>query len=147
MGSIGGDQFGRSERPNLVRDTAAVAAGIAACLALWLLLVPWDLSEVDSDGRIIAGGGDDTAPLQGAVLAILLVTSLLGVALVPRFGRIAGLSSFVSWASLWAWRASVARAAGANMWLAGFVVHVVPATVAASALVIGVERGRKKGGS
>ena len=43
----------------------SIVAGAAMGLALWVLIVPWDLSEVDSEGRSIPGGGDDSGLFVG----------------------------------------------------------------------------------
>jgi hypothetical protein len=34
-------------------------AGSATAIAMWLLVVPWDLSELDEDGSTLERGGDD----------------------------------------------------------------------------------------
>jgi len=42
------------------RAFVAALAGAATAGLAWLVLVPWDLSEVTADGRLIEGGGDDS---------------------------------------------------------------------------------------
>jgi hypothetical protein len=49
-------------------------AGAALGVGAWLLIVPWDLSEVDEAGRIISRGGDDNAVAIMAVAAMVWQT-------------------------------------------------------------------------
>jgi hypothetical protein len=46
--------------------------GVALAFLAWVLLVPWDLSEVDAHGRDLAGGGDDNAALIAVVALVVL---------------------------------------------------------------------------
>jgi hypothetical protein len=57
----GGDcvSGGMTERQHWHAVLASLVTGALAGVALWVLLVPWDLSEVDSSGRPLANGGDD----------------------------------------------------------------------------------------
>jgi hypothetical protein len=61
------------------RSTLWFAGGVALSVCAWLAVVPWDLSELDEDGRVVRGGGDDNAPLIGVVA---IVVSLVGVVLL-----------------------------------------------------------------
>jgi hypothetical protein len=115
-----------------VKDLLAVVVGVAIGFAAWLAIAPWDLSEVDRAGNSIAGGGDHLAPQIGAALA--LVTAMYCVAAlvsdrVPINWACGG--SCAIWVALFAWRASVARVDGANLWPVGLVIVVMPAAALA----------------
>jgi hypothetical protein len=103
-------------------------------------MVPWDLSEVDRDGRVIAGGGDDNAGAIGLVLLFTVVVAF-AMALFGRQGARAtsfALGGCLMWAFLIGWRVGTARTSGANMFLVPFVVVVVPTIAIAPALVAAV---------
>lgn len=114
-----------------VRTLVAALAGAAVAVIAWLVLVPWDLSEVSKDGRTIRGGGDDSAPqialVGGAVVAIGLIAvgqrAIRGQ--VPAF--VAG--GLAAWTALFAWRAGVAETSGANMFMVPLVVMFIPVAV------------------
>lgn len=102
-------------------------------LGLWLLLVPWDLSEIDADGRMLDRGGDDYA---GAIALVAGVIIAIGIGLVvsPRTRPSAAwfvLGGLVIWAVLFAWRSAVSEVAGANMFMLPLVFAVIPLTVLA----------------
>jgi hypothetical protein len=130
------------------RRIAAVGVGAASAVAAWAAFAPWDLSEVDSNGATIRGGGDHAAPDVAVVLIVLLAFACV-VALLRPTAPVVELmgGSSIAWALLWAWRASVSRTDGANMWPVGFVVVVLPAAlvaVAVVALVKAVRPGRQE---
>jgi hypothetical protein len=113
-------------------NASAVVVGVAIGFGAWLAIAPWDLSEVDKAGRVIVGGGDHLAPQIGAALA--LVTAMYCVAAlvldrVPITWACAGSCSI--WVALFVWRASSARAEGANLWPVGLVMVVMPAAALA----------------
>ena len=124
--TVRSEQSIASARPARV---VAIAVGATFCLALWLLLARWDLSED------IPGGGDDLFPRIVAVLGMLVVAGVAAVVVSPRLGQIAANASFVTWALLFAWRASVARVSGANLWLLPFLFLVLPAAGLAANLI------------
>ncbi len=132
----------RPIRPDLpLRQlVTAVVVGVAVCLFTWAVSVPWDLSEYDEAGNRIAGGGDDNAGAIAGVVLVLLLVGLVAVYRAPRLGRIAAIASFATWAILFAWRASVSRVAGANLWPVSFVMFIIPAVIVASTIVTVVER-------
>jgi hypothetical protein len=106
----------------------AVVVGVAIGYATWLLIAPWDLSEIDEAGRAIAGGGDHLAPQIGAALAFLTALYCVGALVSDRLPIIwACAGSCAIWVVLFAWRASVARVDGANLWPIGLVFVVGPA--------------------
>ncbi len=119
------------------RAFGAALAGAAVALVSWLLLVPWDLSEVTEDGRIIEGGGDDSG-LQIALVGVIVVALAL-VAVARASSRplaapvVAG--GLAAWTALFAWRAGAAETVGANMFMAPLVIVFVPATIVAPILV------------
>ena len=65
--------------PRGLRRLTSFLAGIGLALLAWVLLLPWDLSEVDSRGRSLPRGGDDYAT-RIAVLPVILV--IAGLALI-----------------------------------------------------------------
>jgi hypothetical protein len=66
-----------------VRTFVAALVGAAVAVFAWLALVPWDLSEVSEDGRILEGGGDDKAP-QIALVGVAVVS--IGLIAIGRPG-------------------------------------------------------------
>jgi hypothetical protein len=114
-------------------------AGLIGTLVVWVILVPWDLSE-DGSG----GGGDDYAARIGLVL---LVVTAAAVTLVHK-GRLdatwLGTAAAVTWASLFAWRAAVSETNGANMWPIAFVFFVLPAAAVANLVVLTTARWRSR---
>ena len=114
------------------QDLLAVVMGVAIGIAAWVAIAPWDLSEVDTAGRAIAGGGDHLAPQIGAALALLTAMYCVGALVsdrVPITWACGG--SCAIWVALFAWRASVARVDGANLWPVGLVIVVIPAAASA----------------
>ena len=104
--------------------------GLLITLVVWVICVPWDLSETAS-----GGGGDDQAARIGLVLVVVTVVA---VALVLA-GRLdatwLGTAAAVTWAVLFAWRAAVSEANGANMWPVAVVFVVLPAAAVANLVV------------
>lgn len=109
---------------------------------LWLVLIPWDLSEVDENDRIIAGGGDDVfgswrAAALGAGTFIMNAAASRG-GLPTR--RSVVLTVLVG--SFWfLWRTGTARTAGANLFIAGWLLFFLPAAVTIAA--VGSAAGRR----
>ena len=119
--------------------------GCIVAIAGWLLLVRWDMSEIDAIGRHKVGGGDDLAPRIGLVLAIATaVCSSVAVAW-PRLpiGWSAAASS-VTWVLLFSWRASVSRTNGANLWPVMLGGAVIPAAAVSTAMVLVVHALRTR---
>jgi hypothetical protein len=120
-----------SEERRFVRLVALLVGAVAAT-ALWVGLVPWDLSEVDSAGRPLSDGGDGHG---GAIALVAVVVTGAGVVLAAsrRAGRAAARfvgGGLAAWAVLFAWRAGTAETSGANLFLAPLVVVVLPAAIA-----------------
>lgn len=110
----------------------AVLVGSAVSLAVWLLLVPWDLSEVDADGRMLEQGGDDHAAMIAAVAGVVIAIAI-GLLAAPRARRSAvwfAVGGLAVWAVLFAWRAGVAETSGANMFMVPLLFAVIPLTIA-----------------
>lgn len=118
---------------------AAIAAGTAVCLVLWILIAPWDLSELDTAGNVIDNGGDGHATTIFTVLSVLIALGIGAVLASPRLGRIAAIAGFVTWALIFGWRAAVARVIGANLWPLSFVYIVIPAVFLAATVVLIIE--------
>lgn len=113
------------------RALVAALTGVAVAVTAWLLLVPWDLSEVTADGRPIEGGGDDSGS-QIALVGVIVLA--LGLAAVTRTSTRRKAAAFVAgglgaWTVLFAWRAGASETAGANMFMAPLVVLFVPVTI------------------
>jgi hypothetical protein len=57
---------------------------------IWLATIPWDLSEIDPDGDVVSGGGDEVfATWKTAALALGWFAVAAGVTAAPvsRSGR------------------------------------------------------------
>ena len=117
----------------LVPNTLPAAPlGAAVSLGTWLLAVPWDLSEVDADGRVLEQGGDDYGGMI-ALVAALVVAIAIVLLLAPRTRRAApwfAAGGLAAWAALFAWRAGSAETSGANLFLVPLVMVVIPLAVA-----------------
>jgi hypothetical protein len=119
-----------------------MAAGIAASVAAWLKLVPWDLSEIDALGRPSPGSADANAPAIAAVIGIVLVVGVLLAILLPKGSWGFAVGGSIAWAALFAWRAAVGRAVGVNLWPVSFVMFILPAVAFVVLLVRAVARWR-----
>jgi hypothetical protein len=116
-----------------VRIFVAALAGAAVAVFAWLVLVPWDLSEVSGDGRMLDGGGDDNAP-QIALVAVAVVA--IGLIAIGRRATRGAAPAFVAgglaaWAALFAWRAGVSETSGANMFVVPLVMMFIPVALVA----------------
>jgi hypothetical protein len=119
-------------RKQWANGLVALVVGVAIGFAAWLAIASWDLSEVDEAGRVIAGGGDHLAPQIGAALALVTAMYCVGAFVLDRAPILwASAGSCITWVVLFAWRASVARVDGANLWPLGLVFIVMPAAGAA----------------
>jgi hypothetical protein len=108
----------------------------------WIALVPWDLSEVDSQGRLLEGGGDDHG---GAIVLVACVVVMIGGVLLWRSSTRAIAAPFTfgglaAWAVLFAWRAGTARTYGANMFMAPLIIIVIPAAILVPMAVAAIAR-------
>src|SRR2546423_996151 len=146
IGGATGDRF--ASRPKWKRDYGAGSLGFCVAVGAWLLLVPWDLSELDPNGRPIpGGGGDHFAPRIALAFAVVVAVGLvLAVAIPSMSARRFTMWGGVAWALLFAWRAGASRVSGANLWPVSFVMFVVPAVVAATFAVSYVERWQLRRG-
>ncbi len=119
---------GSASVPGGRHPAGALLVGAVVGAALWLALVPWDLSEVDPAGRELGDGGDDQA---GAIALVAVVLAGVGLVLAvsERTARVASWfagGGFAAWATLFAWRAGTAETIGANLYLVPLVTVVVP---------------------
>jgi hypothetical protein len=127
------------------RLVAALLAGALAGLVAWLVLVPWDLSEIDESGVVIQGGGDDNAGNIAAVAIVLLAVGL--VLAFPRTRTSAAaftLGGYITWAVLFGWRVGSARVSGANFFIIPLVIVVIPAAVIVPLVVRSVARQQRR---
>lgn len=124
----------------LVYKLPAVVAGALLSLGAWLLLVPWDLSELDADGHMLEQGGDDYAPMIVLVAAAVIALAV-GLLVSPRTRRSAAwfaTGGLVAWAVLFAWRTAVSETSGANMFMIPLLFAVIPLTIAVPAALLAV---------
>jgi hypothetical protein len=129
-----------------LRSVAALVAGASAGLVAWLVLVPWDLSEIDESGVVIQGGGDDNAGNIAAVAIVLLAVGLV-LAFLQRTRTSAAaftLGGYVTWAVLFGWRVGSARVSGANFFIIPLVIVVIPAAVIVPLVVRSVARQQRR---
>lgn len=121
----------------------SIAGSVAVTVLLWLILVPWDLSEVDDRSVTIAGGGDQLAPRIGSVL-IVVTAAVAALAVIRPHGRVtaASIATATTWVLLFAWRASVSKTSGANLWLAGLVLVAIPCAAVSVGIVQIIRRAR-----
>jgi hypothetical protein len=104
---------------------------------MWLLLVPWDLSELDENGSMLERGGDDYGP-QIAAVAVIVVFVGLATALkatTRSIGPVLVASGLTAWSALFAWRAGTAQVSGANMFVVPLILFMIPAVVLMPLLV------------
>lgn len=125
----------------------AFASGITVALLSWILLVPWDLSEVDERGRQFASGGDGRAAQIGIAL---LIVAAAGVALawtdqLNTVATVFTVSGSVTWMILFAWRVAVSRTSGANFFVIPLIMFVLPLTILTPLAVRGLARRRTRG--
>ncbi len=117
--------------PRMTRRSVALLGGAAVPVAVWLVVVPWDLSEIDASGAMIEGGGDDNA---GSIATVAVVVLAMGVvlALLQQTRTVAELftfGGFIAWAALFGWRAGSSRVIGANFFMIPLLFAVVPAAI------------------
>lgn len=110
----------------------AAVVGAVVSLGTWVLFLPWDLSEVDVDGRLLEKGGDDYGGMI-ALVAVVVVAIAVGLLLAPWTRQSAlgfAVGGLVTWAVLFTWRAGVSETSGANMFMIPLLFVVIPVTVA-----------------
>jgi hypothetical protein len=117
-------------------------AGAAIAIAAWLLLVPWDLSELDEDGSTLGRGGDGYGPQIAAVAIIVVLVGLATTLKATTRGAGPALvaSGLTAWSALFAWRAGTAEVSGANMFVVPLVMFMIPTVVLMPLLVRRVGR-------
>lgn len=117
--------------PRMLDKLPAGLVGVAVSLGTWVLLVPWDLSEVDADGRLLQKGADDYGGMIALVAGVVIALST-GLLFAPRTRQSAlgfAVGGLVTWAVLFAWRAGVSETSGANMFMIPLIFAVIPVTV------------------
>lgn len=123
----------------LLTRLASFLGGVGLALLAWVVLLPWDLSEVDTRGRSLPRGGDDYVT-RIAVVPVIVVIAGLAFIVLPRARaggeRLRGAGPWLTaggaaaWVTLFAWRTAVARTSGANMFMIPLVFVVVPVALA-----------------
>lgn len=113
-----------------------IVGGALTGVFLWILTVPWDLSEkVDAHGN--QSGGDDNA---GRIALTLASITSVGLALAVRrsTSRLAvpeTIGAASAWTALFAWRAGVSEVSGASLFLIPLVFAVIPGAARAVGFV------------
>ena len=113
--------------------------GLFLTLVVWIIFVPWDLSETAS-----GGGGDDYAARIGLVLVVVTVVAVSLVLAGRLDATWLGTAAAATWAVLFAWRVAVSETNGANMWPIAFVFFVLPAAAVANLVVQASGRWRSR---
>jgi len=90
----------------------------------WLLLLPWDWSTVDANGRR-TDRGDVWSGLFFLAVLIGLVIAIV-VRRYPASILTAPLTAVAALSVLSSWRASQARVIGSNAWVFGLIGVVIP---------------------
>lgn len=113
-----------------MRSVGAAVFGIAVSLAMWVLLLPWEFSEVAGES------GDRYAGRIALVGAGVLSSALLVAIRWPDERCTAyAAASLAAFALLFVWRSVDSETSGANMWPIPFVFAVLPASLAGFAVV------------
>lgn len=109
---------------------ASILAPVLVVSVAWVLVVPWDLSDIDSTGR--PRDGLDSHWLSVAAVGVaaaaigLVAAATRGIA---QHGQSIACAAMATWAGLLAWRAFSARMDGASLFLVPFVFVVLPLCV------------------
>lgn len=121
--------------PSIGRFRVHVGMLSALMSLVWLAVIPWDLSEIDADGRLRPEGGDDVfGSWRSAMLAVGWFVSAAGVTAMGLRRRWT-LATVVVVGSFWfLWRTGSARVNGANLFLAGWVLAFLPAVLLGGAM-------------
>jgi len=90
----------------------------------WLLLLPWDWSTVDANGRR-TDRGDVWSGLFFLAVLIGLAIAIV-VRRYPASILTAPLTAVAAMSVLYSWRASQARVIGSNAWVFGLIGVVIP---------------------
>ncbi len=111
--------------------SAALIGGVVA-LGTWLVVVPWDLSEIGADGQLLDQGGDDNGGLIALVAGVVIVIAVcLLMASRTRWSATwFAAGGLATWATLFAWRAGGSETSGANMFMIPLLLAVIPVAVA-----------------
>lgn len=111
--------------------TAAGLTGILVATVAWVVLVPWDLSEVDAMGNLLADRLENRVT-DIAIVVIWVASIGVFLAFLRGWGTVAvafTAGGSAAWVGLFTWRAAVARSDGANLFFASLVMYVVPTAV------------------
>jgi hypothetical protein len=127
---------------------AALAGGTAAVgvtVVLWLALLPWDLSEIDAEGNTTGSSLDQRWLSFALILLVILAVGIWAAWLRhPVISVSWTIAGAITWAGLFAWRASSARVSGANFWFLAFFLFVGPAAFGVSSFVTYLARERRR---
>ena len=121
-----------------LKSAVALCVGAAVVVAVWLLVVPWHLDEVDELGRSLSSRVDQNA---GRIALVIAFGGVLGFALATvtketKVAMVFTAGASLSWAVLFAWRAAASRTSGANLFIIPLVVAVIPVAAALPLVVL-----------
>jgi hypothetical protein len=124
-----------------------LAGGALLVVLLWLVLVPWDLSEVDQFDRLRAEGLQNTWPRVVLVGAAAAVVGAVVTARQPPVGGALLTGAFLAMAVLFVGRTRAATTRGANFWFVGIVLWLPPMALGlAAGYGLGVLYRQRKSG-
>jgi len=123
-------------------SSSSSAAGCALVFVVWRLVLPWHLDEIDEFGRRLTSSADENAGRIGLVFAFAAAVAftLLFVTRKVPIATCFAVGASVSWAVLFAWRASVAQVSGANFFVIPLVGAICPLALALPVAILAVGR-------
>ena len=127
------------------RRVVSWISGWATVVALWIVILPWDLSEVTADDALRNDGLQNAWPL---VVLLVCISAVLGGVVTYRstlLGESFLWGAGCTFLILFAWRTSVAHTRGANFWLVGLIFYALPGMAAGFAAAYWT--GRALGGT
>lgn len=149
-GSINGGVVRPLTNPRRMLPAAAAAlagstAAVSVTVVLWLVLLPWDLSEIDAEGNPTGSSLDQRWLSFALILLVILAVGIWAAWLRhPIISVSWTIAGAMMWAGLFAWRASSARVSGANFWFLAFFLFVGPAAFGVSSFVTYLARERRQ---
>jgi lipopolysaccharide export LptBFGC system permease protein LptF len=109
-----------------MRAFVSALVGVTVSIVAWAVLLPANLSEVDDQGRLTGHALDDE--WASVLLVFLVVLAASYIAFYLRVGSAVALADggFLLGLLLLGWNGFTAKTSGANLFIATFLVGVVP---------------------